>query len=128
MDEENYDDGGWGRVDVGNYETMQARLCRVMCSTCVFRAGNPMKLASGRLKDMVESALGNQGFVVCHSTLPGSDVPPAICRGFKDRYSTQALQLYERLFGFELIDPPSIKGGKGAAHPHTSGDAEELPG
>ena len=53
------------------------------------------------------SAAGS--FIVCHSTLPHylyPDVQPAICRGFADRYRTQALQLIERLFGFVEVDPP----------------------
>lgn len=39
------------------------------------------------------------------------EVKPAICRGFADRYSTQALQVIERTFGFVEIDPPGEDAG-----------------
>jgi hypothetical protein len=68
-----------------------------------------MHLSPGRLKDMVDGAKRKEGFIVCHATLRGvapKGTKPAICRGFFDRYSTQALQVISRLWGFLLVDPP----------------------
>jgi hypothetical protein len=94
---------------VGDRATMKSRLLTEQCSTCIFRPGNPMHLSPGRLKDMVDGAKRKEGFIVCHATLRGvapKGTKPAICRGFFDRYSTQALQVLERLFGFILVEPP----------------------
>jgi hypothetical protein len=95
---------------VGDPEAMKSRLLTAQCSTCIYRPGNLMHLRPGRLKDMTETARAEEGFVVCHQTLPDASPPPgvlpAICRGFYDRFSTQALQLMERLWGFLLVDPP----------------------
>ncbi|GIG86938.1 hypothetical protein Pen02_18740 [Plantactinospora endophytica] len=68
-----------------------------------------MHLGEGRLRDLVTQARRVERFIVCHDTLPHHKYPqvkPAICRGFADRYSTQALQVIERLFGFIEVDPP----------------------
>jgi hypothetical protein len=101
---------------VVDWDRMQVRLLRSQCSTCVFRPGNKMQLAAGRLADLVRSALADEGFIVCHQTLPyggHEGVLQAVCRGFADRYSTQQLQLAERLGGglgsgkgFLIVDPP----------------------
>ncbi|XVV10911.1 hypothetical protein ACQP2X_39650 [Actinoplanes sp. CA-131856] len=96
-------------LSVGDLETMRSRLLARMCDTCVFRPGNLMRLQQGRLRDLVEQARAAESFIVCHSTLPSGaveGVKPAICRGFADRYSTQALQVIERLFGFTEVEPP----------------------
>ncbi|MFD0518972.1 hypothetical protein [Paractinoplanes durhamensis] len=88
---------------------MRTRRLSRMCDTCVFRSGNPMHLAPGRLRDLIEQAQQEQSYIICHSTLPGmaaADVKPAVCRGFADRYPTQALQLIELLFGFDDVEPP----------------------
>lgn len=75
------------------------RVCATRCKTCIFRPGNLMQLRSGRVKDMVDSALSadGAGSIVCHDTL---DLPAqAICRGFWDGYrdQVQLLQLADRL-------------------------------
>ena len=71
-----------------------------------------MHLSPGRLRQMVSQARGEAGYIICHSTLPyaGSPIPPAICRGFADRYSTWQLQVIERLWGFVEVDPPPTSG------------------
>lgn len=98
------------RISVGDPDLMKSRLLTEQCQTCIFRPGNPMRLAPGRLRSMTRQAIAEQGFVVCHETLPAARPPagikPAICRGFYDRFSTQALQLMERLWGFLLVPPP----------------------
>jgi hypothetical protein len=97
------------RPSVGDPKLMKSRLLTEQCKTCIYRPGNPMHLAPGRLKDITDRARAEEGFIVCHATLRGvapTGVKPAICRGFYDRYSTQALQIIERLWGFLLVDPP----------------------
>ncbi|WP_238324053.1 hypothetical protein [Salinispora pacifica] len=74
-----------------------------------------MHLAEGRLHDLVTQAREDESFIVCHDTLPDyrfPEVKPAICRGFADRYSTQALQVIERLFGFIEVNPPHQPGSR----------------
>ena len=95
------DDGTTCPLSVAEPELMKSRRLSAMCQTCVFRPGNRMHLHEGRLKDLVAQALAAQSYVVCHSTLPG----------FADRYSTQALQVIERLFGFIDVDPPEKPAG-----------------
>jgi hypothetical protein len=111
-DEPEEDDGG--PLSVGDPETMRTRLLARMCATCIFRPGNPMQLNPGRLRDLVDQARSGDGFIVCHSTLPGMAPPgvkPAVCRGFADRFHTQALQIIGRLFGFDEIEPPTVHHG-----------------
>jgi hypothetical protein len=96
-------------LSVGDLDKMRTRLLARMCDTCVFRPGNPMHLRRGRLRDLVEQARAAESYIVCHSTLPGmapEGVQLAVCRGFADRYHTQALQVIERLFGFTEVEPP----------------------
>lgn len=61
------------------------------CPTCIFRPGNKMHLAAGRVESMVASAKGADAAIVCHSTLFTSE--NAVCRGFADRYATMPLRL-----------------------------------
>ncbi|MBM0274006.1 hypothetical protein JM949_00275 [Micromonospora sp. STR1s_6] len=101
------DDGG--DLSIGDPVLRKSRLLSRKCDTCIFRPGNLMHLSEGRLRDLVAEARRDEGFVICHETLPGyrrPGVKPAICRGFADRYSTQTLQVIERLFGFLEVDPP----------------------
>lgn len=96
-------------ISVGDPVTRKSRLLARQCDTCIFRPGNPMHLADGRLRDLVREATGRESFVICHDTLPHGphpDTAPAICRGFYDRYHTTALQIIDRLFGFIECDPP----------------------
>jgi len=112
-DEESVENGG-EVLSVGDPATMRTRLLARMCATCIFRPGNPMHLRPGRLRDLVAHARAGDGYIVCHSTLPGMAPPgvkPAVCRGFADRYDTQALQIISRLFGFDEIEPPTVQHG-----------------
>ncbi|MGW5079514.1 hypothetical protein [Micromonospora echinospora] len=101
--------GGEADLSVGDQALGKSRLLSRQCSTCIFAPGNRMHLPAGRLRDLVTEARREESFIVCHDTLPHYLYPeasPAICRGFADRYRTQALQLIERLFGFVEVDPP----------------------
>ncbi|MCI4066174.1 hypothetical protein MRQ36_27945 [Micromonospora sp. R77] len=96
-------------LSVGDPDLRKSRLLSRQCDTCIFAPGNRMRLAPGRLRDIVTEARARESFIICHSTLPHYQHPeakPAICRGFADRYSTQGLRLLARLFGFVEVDPP----------------------
>lgn len=86
------------------------RVLTDQCTTCIFRPGNPMCLSAGRLREMVKEALQRDSYIVCHDTLeysaPEGFGPPAVCRGFAERYSTNVLRIFDRLGGYEEIDPP----------------------
>lgn len=88
----------------------KVHVCQEMCSTCVFRPGNLMKLQPGRLREMIAEACRNDGCIPCHQTLKsyGSQGGNACCRGFFDRYPTQPLQIAERigLIEYVLVDKP----------------------
>lgn len=72
----------------------RVHVCQRMCSTCIFRPGNKMDLATGRVEGMVRDATAADSTIVCHSTLDGDN---AACRGFFDRHKTASLQIAERL-------------------------------
>jgi hypothetical protein len=60
------------------------------CTTCIFRPGNLMHLAAGRVQAMVRTAVENQSVIPCHKTLDG---PRSICRGFWDSYRNEIMPL-----------------------------------
>jgi hypothetical protein len=64
------------------------RVCREMCSDCVFRPGNLMRLRPGRVRGMVRDAIRDDSFIPCHQTL---DDEQAVCRGFYDRFGDRTL-------------------------------------
>lgn len=96
-------------IEVGDPATYKLRILREMCSTCIMRPpGERINLTNERLREFVRDAVAADSYVVCHSTLPGAPdgVEPAICRGFADRYSTNALRMGERMLGFVEVEPP----------------------
>lgn len=72
-------------------------VCAVQCPTCVFRAGNPMWLAPGRLRELVRASLAADSALVCHETLYEQAQREAVCRGFYDKHSTLPLRLADTL-------------------------------
>lgn len=96
------------RLSVGDPELRKTRRLTRECHTCIFKPGNLMHLDAGQLKKIVTEARDDAGYIICHSTLTyaGSPIPPALCRGFTDRYRTWQLQVMERLWGFVDIEPP----------------------
>jgi len=105
----NFDHASEPQLSVGDAQRRKTRLLSRQCATCIFRPGNPMHLDPGRLRDIVEQALNGRGYIICHDTLPHYRHPhaqPAICRGFHDRYTTPALQVIGRLWGFIEVAPP----------------------
>lgn len=86
------------------------RLLSEQFATCVLLPGNPMDLRPGRLRQMIRDGVQGQG-ITCHDTLtygPHPDFGPALCRGFYDHYgqATNLVRIYERLGGFDEVDPP----------------------
>jgi len=109
FDPDDFEPADAARLSVGDPVLRKTRLLSRQCGTCIFRPGDPMHLAPGRLRDLVTQARGAAGYIICHSTLPayaGNGAQPAVCRGFADRYTTWQLQLIDRLWGFVEVDPP----------------------
>lgn len=86
------------------------RVLSERCSTCIFRAGNPMHLEPDRLQKMIHQALGNGDWIICHQTLSYGDNPDcggAICRGFFDGYGNlSTLILLARMYDVIVEVPP----------------------
>lgn len=84
------------------------------CSSCIFRPGDPMRLGSARVREVIERNRAAGAALICHQTLPyGShpEVGRTVCRGFWDAYaaSTGSIQVMRRLFGddvFVEVEPP----------------------
>lgn len=111
-DEDSYEDeenSGWEEADtdVGDREAGKSRLCSTMCGTCLFKPpkkGRLLGITNRRVKGIIDEAVRSDSYIVCHATI--GTPTPAICRGFYERYSTNALRIMARLFGFVEIDPP----------------------
>lgn len=61
------------------------------CSSCVFRSGDPMRLGSDRLRNLIRDNLAADALLTCHQTLSygsHSEVGQSACRGFWDAYGT----------------------------------------
>jgi len=104
--------------DVHDPATGRARLMKDLCSTCILRPGDLMHLGPGYLGRFLAQARERGSFVICHQTLPGMSeppIPPAICRGFFNRYDTPALRIAATR-GFDEIAAPATP----AADPPTS--------
>lgn len=57
------------------------------CDSCIFRPGNPMRLAPGRVRGMVTDCRAEGVIIPCHQTTYGqAEAGPAICRGFYDSH------------------------------------------
>ena len=63
------------------------------CRTCVFRPGNLMRLAPGRLASMVAFNRKHDRWITCHTTLYRDDVDQAVCRGYFDGFVDESLPL-----------------------------------
>lgn len=63
------------------------------CSTCIFRPGNLMRLAPGRVKEMVDGAVADGSVIPCHKTIHGSAEQEAVCRGYYDGQVDKVLAL-----------------------------------
>lgn len=102
------------RGDTWDEELGGVRLLAEQCSTCVFRPGNLMHLAPGRLRDLIAVNRRAGGYLVCHQTLnAGGRHDPAtrgeaLCRGFYDLPApTTFIQIGERLGWWREVPPPA---------------------
>ena len=62
------------------------------CTTCVFRPGNRMRLAAGRLADLVASNRALGTLLVCHLTTYDQrpELGEVLCRGYFDAYADES--------------------------------------
>lgn len=94
-------------ADTNVFNNERVHVMPERCSTCIFRPGNLMHLQGGRVKDMVEGAVSEQGVIPCHKTIHGQRDQQAVCRGFYDSYGDQvpALFLATAMGMIEEVDP-----------------------
>jgi hypothetical protein len=96
--------------DQGPYRDGGIHVAGQLCSTCVFRPGNLMMLAPGKLKQLVERNVESGSALQCHQTLPyyGEDrTPSAICRGFYDAHGSRVPALRVAIsLDMIVFDPP----------------------
>lgn len=93
----------------GPFYDNQVHVLDRKCSTCIFRPGNLMHLAEGRVDDLVSRAVANEGSITCHDTIHRDDgVRPAVCRGFYDVHGMRVwlLRLAKRMKAIVFVDPP----------------------
>lgn len=74
-----------------------SNVMRQMCSTCIFRPGNPMHLRPGRLEDMCRETDAKDTNVICHKSKGLMDEIPveAFCRGSVDRRPGKLVRFME---------------------------------
>lgn len=90
-----------------------------------------MRLADGRLADLIESNRRTGSMLICHATLYEPGIEQAMCRGFWDAYadSSNVVRVMERMFGpgwYEVVDPPDSLAA-GAPGAHTGSTAPDGP-
>ena len=74
------------KAEFNIYRDGQVHVMAEKCSTCIFRPGNLMDLAPGRVAGMVRDCLEQDSTIVCHKTLYRRTRKHAVCRGFFDAY------------------------------------------
>lgn len=82
----------------------QVHVLSEQCPTCIFRAGNLMRLRPGRVRQMVDEAKRLDTCIVCHMTT--SNRKPAVCFGFFELRATTPLQIADRLGFITFVDVP----------------------
>ncbi|MET9318785.1 hypothetical protein ABZX75_01085 [Streptomyces sp. NPDC003038] len=118
---------------VADPETRTVRICADRCPTCIFRRGNLMHLAPGRLTQLVAQAIANEGHIVCHDTL-GTGVG-SICAGYaahpEGRKRSLALRLVRAGALSATFTGPAATASscptpaQPESAPHTRSDAQE---
>lgn len=93
----------------GPFDGERVHVLAEMCATCVFRPGNLMRLAPGRLRGMVRDSVAAGSAITCHSTLYGQAEQEAVCRGFYDRHAGEvpALRAAAATGRLALDEPPA---------------------
>lgn len=92
----------------------QVRVLHPACATCIYRRGNRMHLAPGRLEDITRANLAAGALLTCHETLPGNQwrYQPAVCACFWALHglATAAGRMAKHLLGITRIKPPKGPG------------------
>ncbi|TYC73809.1 hypothetical protein [Streptomyces sp. CB01881] len=94
---------------VADPATGEVRVLADLCGTCIYRPGNLMHLAPGRLRQLAQEALARRGHIVCHSTLPALAPPGtkgAICRGFANAHGSAIFALRMAPLIGRLVEVP----------------------
>ncbi|MFC1418658.1 hypothetical protein [Streptacidiphilus cavernicola] len=87
------------------------RVMSKKCTTCIYRPGNLMHLAPGRLAQITREAIDCEGQVVCHESdgvTPGTGQPAAVCKGFEEHPQSRrslALRMADALGWTVYVDP-----------------------
>ncbi|MCX4681314.1 hypothetical protein OG413_45235 [Streptomyces sp. NBC_01433] len=86
------------------------------CTTCIGRRSNPAGLSDERRRELLglrPDGSYDEGWTVCHSTLPDNpentaDLPPSVCAWIAQHPQAAARSLVMRIGasqGFDYIDP-----------------------
>lgn len=98
---------------VFNPATGKVRVMSGKCPTCIGRAGNCLSDERRReLLGLRPDGTYDEGWTICHSTLPGNsdDLPPAVCAWIASHPQAASRSLAMRIgaaHGIEYIDPPA---------------------
>jgi len=107
VDETIDQDDGWSILPM---DGKGVRIMREMCSTCIFRPGNRMHLAPGRVGSMLASVRATDSYVPCHKWL-GTGIPGAICRGSDNAHEGQLARMARRMEMLYEVDEKEAPGG-----------------
>lgn len=90
------------------YRDGRIHIMAEQCTTCVFRPGNLMRLAPGRLHDLIETNLTADTAFACHQTIYRETVDEAICHGYHHAYADRVtpLRLARELGLIAWVTPP----------------------
>jgi hypothetical protein len=87
-----------------------------MCETCIFRPGDVMRLAPGRVEEMVRSVRMSGSYIPCHETMHmrRRGLTKPACRGLYDLHPDQAVfQLADRIAGgLVFVDADGVVTGR----------------
>jgi hypothetical protein len=79
------------------------------CATCIFRPGNRMHLAPGRVRQMVAACIEQDTVISCHETYDGAR---SVCRGLYDVHRRD-ITIMRMAAAFDILsfDPPPADQG-----------------
>lgn len=107
FEEEDEEEDGW-QIPPIDPETRKLRVMAEMCSTCIFRPGNKMRLEEGRVAGMLAQIRATDSYITCHQTL-GTGEPGAICKGGSNAHMGQIERIAHRFGGVIEVQPDATK-------------------
>ncbi len=109
-EEEEFEDEGIGVWAMPPFdEKSRLRVMAEMCSTCIFRPGNPMSLQPGRVASMLADIRMKDSFITCHQTL-GTGQAGAICKGGSEAHMGQLERIARRMPDMIVeVQPEEVK-------------------